>query len=132
MKEDEEYIWNGVLTMYEGFMESDRPKIDQFINEDCTVWDSSERDMAFGLSGLNAVRARRPQENSGPPDEKIEAYDPVIDVIGDFAIARHYLKVSFQNEQTTPIEIRNTGIWRKFPQGWQLIHNHEDELSTTK
>lgn len=128
MKEDEDYIWNGVLTMYEGFMEGDRPKIDQFINEDCTVWDSTERDMAFGLSGLNAVRARRPQAVSGPKDEKIDAYDPVIDVFGDFAIARHYLKVSFINSGAPSIEIRNTGIWRKFPQGWQLIHNHEDEL----
>jgi len=48
MNADQEYIWNGVLTMYEGFIEKNRPKIDKFINEDCTVWDSTERDMAFG------------------------------------------------------------------------------------
>ena len=53
MNDDQRYIWNGVLTMYEGFIEKNRPKIDQFIHEDCTVWDSSERDLAFGLKGLN-------------------------------------------------------------------------------
>lgn len=61
-----DYIWNGVLTMYQGFIEKDRPKIDVFINEDCTVWDSTERDMAFGIKGLNEVRGRRPNDPSAP------------------------------------------------------------------
>ena len=128
MKEVQDYIWNSVLSMYEGFIEKDRPKIDQFINEDCTVWDSSERDMAFGLAGLNEVRARRPKVESEPQVEKIDAYDPVIDVFGDTAIARHYLRVTFIDNKLPSREIRNTGIWREFPQGWQLVHNHEDEL----
>ena len=33
MNADQEYIWNGVLTMYEGFIEKNRPKIDKFIND---------------------------------------------------------------------------------------------------
>ena len=32
MNKDQEYMWNGVLTMYEGFIEKNRPKIDKFIN----------------------------------------------------------------------------------------------------
>lgn len=128
MDADQKYIWNGVLTMYEGFIEKDRPKIDQFINEDCTVWDSSERDMAFGIKGLNEVRGRRPNDPSAPRPLKIDATDPVIDIHGDLAIARHYLKVSYENNASPTREIRNTGIWKRFPQGWQLIHNHEDEL----
>ena len=123
--EDKDYIWNGVLTMYEGFIEKDRPKIDQFINEECTIWDSSERDMAFGLAGLNAVRARRPKNDSGPQAEKIDATEPVIDIYGDFAIARHYLKVTSMDNASPSREIRNTGIWSKYPYGWQLRHNHE-------
>jgi hypothetical protein len=128
MKEVQDFIWNGILSMYEGFMEKDRPKIDQFINEDCTVWDSSERDLAFGLSGLNEVRARRPEGDSGPQVEKIDAYDPVINVFEDFAVVRHYLRVTYKNDELPSREIRNTGVWRKFPQGWQIIHGHEDEL----
>ena len=128
MNVDQEYMWNGVLTMYQGFIEKDRPKIDKFIHEDCTVWDSSERDLAFGLKGLNEIRGRRPNDPSAPQVEKIDATDPVIDVYGDFAVARHYLKVIYKNNSSPSREVRNTGIWRKFPQGWQLIHNHEDEL----
>jgi len=129
MQEDKDYIWQGVRTMYDGFLEKDRTKIDQFINEDCTVWDSEERDLAIGLAGLNEVRARRPIDDSAAVVENIEAYDPVIDIYGDIAVARHYLRVSFPNDTAKPsFEIRNTGIWKKFPVGWQLIHNHEDEL----
>jgi hypothetical protein len=115
--------------MYEGFLENDRAKIDQFINDDCTVWDSSERNLAVGLAGLNEVRARRPADDSAGIVSGIDAYEPVIDVYGDVAVARHYLKVSFEGSSSKPsIEIRNTGIWRKFPEGWQIIHNHEDAL----
>ncbi|CAB4817860.1 MAG: DUF4440 domain-containing protein [Actinobacteria bacterium] len=128
MDADKDYIWNGVLTMYEGFTEKNRPKIDKFIHEDCTVWDSSERDMAFGLKGLNEVRGRRPNDPTAPQVARIDAADPVIDIYGDFAVARHYLKVVYIDNASPTREIRNTGIWRKFPQGWQIIHNHEDEL----
>jgi len=128
MDADQKYIWNGVLTMYEGFIEKDRPKIDQFINEDCTVWDSHERDMAFGIKGLNEVRGRRPNDPSAPRVQKIDATDPVINIFGDFAVARHYLTVSYENNSAPTREIRNTGVWKRFPQGWQLVHNHEDQL----
>jgi hypothetical protein len=128
MNDDQRYIWNGVLTMYEGFIEKNRPKIDQFIQEDCTVWDSSERDLAFGLKGLNEVRARRPQDPSAPQVERIDASDPVITIYGDMAVARHYLKVVYVNNASPTREVRNTGVWKKFEKGWQLVHNHEDEL----
>ncbi len=128
MNDDQRYIWNGVLTMYEGFIEKNRPKIDQFIHEDCTVWDSSERDLAFGLKGLNEVRARRPQDPSAPQVERIDATDPVITIYGDMAVARHYLKVVYVNNASPTREVRNTGVWKKFDKGWQLVHNHEDEL----
>lgn len=128
MNKDQEYIWNGVLTMYQGFIEKNRPKIDQFINEDCTVWDSTERDLAFGLKGLNEIRSRRPKNDDAPKVERIDATDPVIDIYGDFAVARHYLKVVYKDSKSPTREVRNTGVWRQFSNGWQLVHNHEDEL----
>jgi ketosteroid isomerase-like protein len=121
MNDDQRYIWNGVLTI-----EKNRPKIDQFIHEDCTVWDSHERNLAFGLKGLNEVRARRPQDGSGPKVERIDATEPEITIYGDMAVARHYLTVVYADAPSR--EIRNTGVWKKFDQGWQLVHNHEDEL----
>ena len=49
------------------------------------------------LRGLNEVRGRRPNDPNAPQVERIDATDPVITVHGDFAIARHYLKVVYKN-----------------------------------
>ena len=84
--------------------------------------------MAFGIKGLNEVRGRRPTDPNAPQVERIDATDPVISIHGDFAIARHYFKVVYKNGSSPTREVRNTGIWQKFPVGWQIIHNHEDEL----
>ncbi|MEY2822804.1 MAG: hypothetical protein RLZZ485_440, partial [Actinomycetota bacterium] len=54
------------------------------------------------------------------------ATDPVITIYGDMAVNRHYLKVIYSDAPSR--EVRNTGVWKRFPQGWQLVHNHEDEL----
>ena len=126
-QEVKDYIWNGVLDMYAGFISQDRERIDQYIHKDVTLWDSTERNLAFGMKGLNGVRARRPKEDNGPKVTRIDAIEPVIDIYGDFAICRHYLIVNFDQGQP-PQEVRNTGIWRSFPEGWRIIHNHEDEL----
>ena len=126
-QESREYIWNSVLDMYAGFTSGDRERIDQYIAEDVTLWDSSERDLAFGKKGLNEVRARRPKDDLAPKVTKLDSYSPVIDIFGDLAICRHYLRVTFDTGLQSP-EIRNTAVWKKFPQGWQIIHNHEDEL----
>jgi hypothetical protein len=84
--------------------------------------------MAFGIKGLNEVRARRPQDPSAPQVERIDATDPVITIYDDMAVARHYFKVVYANNASPTREVRNTGVWKKFDKGWQLVHNHEDEL----
>ena len=126
--EDQKQIWHAVREMLDGFLAGDRPRIDQHINVDCTIWDSSEPDMAFGLAGLNAVRDRRPPSGDQTTVKEIESLHPVIDVFGDFGICRHWLVVHYTDGRKSS-RVRNTGVWRKFPQGWQVIHNHEDELA---
>lgn len=124
--EVKEYIWSGVRDMLDGFLAGE-PR-DQYIHEDCTIWDSDETELSLGLAGLNAIRARRPAPADRPKVTEIESLNPVIDVYGDFAVCRHWLVVHFADGRK-PEHIRNTGVWRKFPQGWQLIHNHEDDVT---
>jgi ketosteroid isomerase-like protein len=127
MADTKEYIWQAVRDMLDGFLEGDRPKIDRYIHEDCTFWDSSEPKLGFGLKDLNAIRDRRPKVDTGPKVVKIDAIEPIIDVYDDFAVCRHILHVRHSDSRPTEV-IRNTAVWRKFPEGWFLIHNHEDEL----
>jgi hypothetical protein len=127
MTDTKEFIWTAVREMLDGHLANDRPRIDRYIHKDATMWDSEERDLVYGLAGLNEVRARRPTKNDEQKVQRIESLEPVIDVYDDFAICRHILKI-YVSDGSLIEEVRNTGVWRKFPDGWFLIHNHEDKL----
>jgi len=127
MEEVKKYIWDAVNEMLAGFYEGDRPKIDQFLHEDATFWDSSEVPLCLGMKGLNEARARRPKDGTGSKIISIVPHSPIIDVYDDFAICRHYVKTDYSDNSATK-EMRNTSFWRKFPNGWFLIHNHEEVI----
>lgn len=125
---DSAEIWDAQNEMYRGFETQDRPRIDRHIHPDCTVWDSEHVALVRGLDGLNAVRAARPTGADKVKVASLEALDPVIDVWGDVAVLRHMLIVRFEDD--IPDErIRNTGVWRRTPDGWLVAHNHEDLLA---
>lgn len=121
-------IWANVRQMLDCFLNKDRVNADRHIHDDVTLWDSVEEPLIFGLKGLNALRDRRPNTPGGPTVTAIDNVNPTIDVFGDFAIARYELFVHFSD--ATPTEhIRNSAVWRRFPSGWKVIHNHEDVIS---
>lgn len=121
-------IWHNVRHMLDSFLAKDRANADRHIHTDVTLWDSVEAPLIFGLQGLNDLRDRRPTTESGPVVKRIENVNPTIDIFGDFAIARYELLVHFEGD--IPLEhIRNSAVWRRFENGWKVIHNHEDVIS---
>ena len=124
---DKAYIWSGVRKMLDSFLAGDRQTADDFIHQDVTLWDSVVPELIIGLEGLNALRDAR-TVSAGPSSIKeISNENPVIDIYGDIAVVRYDLFVRFKNEAPDEI-IRNSAVWRKFPEGWLVIHNHEDVL----
>ena len=125
MNEDVATIWSAQQEMYAGFETGNRARTDQHIHESCTIWDSGHWENVTGVVGLNAVRAARPTGPDQPVVASLTAYDPQIDVVGDIAVARHLARVVYEGE-TPDKHVRNTGIWRRFRDGWKLVHNHEE------
>ncbi len=126
---DADQIWTGVHEMYAGFLAADRPRIDAYIADDATIWDSEEPDLARGKAALDEIRARRPSDASAPKVADLQASAPVIDVWGDTAVCRHQLLVTFVDDAAPAQRIRNTGVWRRIDGRWQVVHNHEDVLA---
>lgn len=124
---DKAYIWSGVRKMLDSFLAADRKSADDFIHQDATMWDSVQPKLIVGLDGLNALRDARPA-SAGPSNvAEIMTENPVIDIYGDIAVLRYELVVRFKDG--SPDEnIRNSAVWRRFPEGWLVIHNHEDVL----
>lgn len=125
MNEDAAAIWSAQQEMYAGFEAGNRARTDQHIHETCTIWDSGHWDMVTGVDGLNVIRAARPTGPDLPVVASLTAYDPLIEVVGDIAIARHLARVVYEGDVPDK-HIRNTGIWRRFGDGWKLVHNHEE------
>lgn len=124
---DKDYIWSAVRAMLDGYLRNERAYVDSFIHPEVTLWDSVEKPLILGLEGLNALRDRRPAAERGDKVVEIQNLNPFIDILGDIAICRYELLVKFDG--VTPDEhIRNTAVWKKFPAGWLVIHNHEDVL----
>lgn len=127
---DRDEIWRALLDMYDGFLTGDRPRIDQHIWVDATIWDSEEPDLAIGRDALDEIRALRPQDDAAPKVADIVASSPVIDVWGDTAVCRHLIDVTFVDDAAPTQHVRNTGVWRRIDGRWLVAHNHEDVLAS--
>jgi ketosteroid isomerase-like protein len=122
--DDRDEIWNAVNAIYAAFLSGDRAAIDAHIADDATIWDSAYQPLIRGKAELDSLRDARPAD---PQPVDLRAGEPVIDVYGDVAVARHLLTVVFDGRPDE--RIRNTGVWHKRDGRWVVVHNHEDVLA---
>ena len=119
-------VWTVITGMYEGYTAGDRARIDAFLDPEATIWDSATPELICGRTELNRVRDARPTSEDGPAETGLTAYGQVVDVFGDLAVARYWLRVEFR---AAPAELaRNTAVLRRArPDGdWLVVHLHED------
>ncbi|MGW3103983.1 DUF4440 domain-containing protein [Streptomyces sp. NPDC001100] len=119
-------VWRVITGMYEGYTAGDRERIDSFLDPEATIWDSATRELICGRTELNDVRDGRPTSEGGPDETGLTAYDQVVDVFGDLAVARYWLRVDYR---AAPAELaRITAVLRRGRPGghWLVVHLHED------
>jgi hypothetical protein len=122
-------VWTVITGMYEGYTSGDRARIDAFLDSEATIWDSATPELISGRTELNRVRDARPTSDDGPAETGLTAYGQVVDVFGDLAVARYWLRVDFR---AAPPELaRNTAVLRRARPGghWLVVHLHEDVQS---
>ena len=123
-------VWTVITGMYAGYTAGDRARIDAFLDPQATIWDSATRELICGRTELNRVRDARPTSGDGPAETGLTAYGQVVDVFGDVAVARYWLRVEFR---AGPPELaRNTAVLRRVRSDgrWLVVHLHEDIQST--
>ncbi|MEU5641270.1 DUF4440 domain-containing protein [Streptomyces milbemycinicus] len=137
-------VWAVVTGMYEAYAAGDREAIDARLDPGATVWDSAAEPLLLGKADLDRLRDERPAAGDGPEETGLDAYDPVIDVFGDLALVRYWLRVDFApapgGGSLRPELVRNTALLRKGGEGgdgmggddkgaddtWRIVHLHED------
>ncbi|NYD68075.1 YybH family protein [Agromyces atrinae] len=125
---DAAWIRQAVYDMYDAYMESDRERANSYIADDVTLWDTEHEPLVYGLSGLNDLRDSRPAGSVASVAGVDVTTDPVVDVWGDIALARHTFTVRFVDPEARPERVRNTGVWQRRDGRWLMVHNHEDVL----
>jgi len=124
-------VWQVITTMYEAYAVGDRPRIDACLDPEATVWDSGAAELLFGKPDLDWVREARPAAGEGPVESGLEPYGPVVDVFGDIAVLRYWLRVDFAPDpdagELRPELVRNTAVLRRGGDAaWRIVHLHED------
>lgn len=127
---DQGAIWDEQKAIYTAFLAGDRARIDRHIHPDATIWDAVTERIARGLADLDAIRATRPTGTAQPVTTRVEVDDPIIDVSGDLAVARHLLRVEEHTAAGAERQLmRVSQGWRRIDGVWHIIHSHEDLFS---
>ncbi|MGW8886140.1 nuclear transport factor 2 family protein [Streptomyces sp. NPDC055749] len=127
---DADAVWAVVTGMYAAYDAGDRDRIDAALDPAATVWDSAADPLLLGKPDLDRIRDARPADGEGPAETGLTAYDRTVDVFGDVAVLRYWLRVDFapatDATPSRPELIRNTVILHRSGESWRIVHLHED------
>ncbi|MFE3451734.1 DUF4440 domain-containing protein [Nonomuraea sp. NPDC059194] len=117
-------VWAVVTGMYDAYTRGDRAGIDRLLHPEATIFDSAAPDLITSRAQLDKVRDARPTD--GPEESGVTAYDEVVDVWGDTALARYLLRVDYVTGQSETV--RTTTVLRRSDDEWLIVHVHENSL----
>ncbi|GAA4658698.1 nuclear transport factor 2 family protein [Streptomyces youssoufiensis] len=121
-------VWAVFTDMYEAYLSGDRARIDGHLDPEATIWDSATPQLLIGKPDLDRIRAGRPTaegDGGGPVEAGLTAYDQVIDVFGELAVCRHWVRVDYHDRPSALL--RNTAVLRRADGRWLITHLHEDQ-----
>jgi len=120
-----------VHRIFDSYLRFDPELLEQCDAPECTIWDLFEPELVRGGSAARAEFRKKDMSESrqrGPLSIDIE--EPVVDVWGDFAVARYYLDYEFSAPGALRGRVRITTVARRIDGEWRRVHHHEGALPT--
>ena len=128
---DKKAVVQLVHRVFNSYQQFDPDLLDQCDAPECTIWDLFEPDLVRGGSSARAEFRKKDMADSrqrGPLSINIEA--PVVNVWGDFAVARYYLDYAFKPPGALKGRVRITTVARRIDGEWRRLHHHEGIVPT--
>ena len=128
---DKKAVAQLVHRVFNSYQQFDPELLDQCDAPECTIWDLFEPDLVSGGSAARAKFRKKDMSDSqrrGPLSIDIE--DPIVDVWGDFAVARYYLDYEFKAPGALTGRVRITTVVRRIDGEWRRVHHHEGVVPT--
>jgi SnoaL-like domain len=122
----EEFIPAAFDRIYAAFLAGDTATLDSYLDQGITIWIPPEPQLSLGITGLDAIRGRRPPDSGVNTATSVAVHDMVVDSHQDVAWARHVLVVELAGGETEVMRV--TSVWRRDGARWVQVHSHEDLL----
>lgn len=112
--------------IYAAFLAGDTATLDSHLDKDITIWVPDPAPLVLGVTGLDALRARRPADSGVNTATSVSVHEMRVDSHQDVAWARHVLVVEYPDGP--PDVMRCSAVWRLADGRWVQVHSHEDLL----
>ena len=120
-----------VHRIFDSYLKFDPELLEQCDAPECTIWDLFEPDLVRGGPQARAeFRKKDMSESQQRGPLTIDIDEPVVDVWGDFAVARYYLDYEFQPPGALKGRVRITTVARRIDGEWRRVHHQEGEVPT--
>lgn len=119
-----------VRGIFESFTEHRPEDIAARTHKDYTVWDVFVPELIQGREEQARYRERDQQQSQARGPLSLNVETPVINVWGDFAIARYYLNFDYQPPFPTSGRVRITTVLLREEGMWKTVHHHEGIVPT--
>lgn len=118
-------IWTLIQGVFDAFEGRDVQGMEDVLHEDCTLWDLFEPELISGKAEREAFHERDKAQSMARGRLSI-AIDPLkLDVYGEVAVARYWLRFDYEPPNATSGRVRITDVLLRSPGGWLIVHHHE-------
>ena len=129
IEKDKRDVGKLVQRVFDAYQQFDPALVDRCDAPECTIWDLFEPQLVHGGSAGRAEFRKKDMADSkqrGPL--RIDIEEPVIDVWGDFAVARYYLDYESEPPGALRGRVRITTVARRIDGEWRRVHHHEGQV----
>jgi ketosteroid isomerase-like protein len=130
MSNDAQTIEAMIRGIFSDFAEHRPENIAARTHKDYTVWDVFVPDLIIGHEAQTAFREADQRQAKARGPLKLEVEAPLINVWGDFAIARYYLNFTYQPPHAICGRVRITTCLIREDGRWKTVHHHEGIVPT--
>jgi len=128
---DKRAVRDLVHRVFDSYASYDPALVDKCDVDDCTIWDLFEPDLVKGGRQAREQFREKDMSDSAARGELImNIEEPLIDVWGDFAVARYYLDYEFKPPGALQGRVRITTVARRVDGQWLRVHHHEGAVPT--
>ena len=102
--EDTQKIKEMIHSIFDAFKDGDTHKIESHLHEEASVWDVFTPDIIVGKKELEIFHERDQSQKKSRGHLTIKLDEPVIRVMGDFAIATYCLEFEYQEPNSLKVK----------------------------